>query len=147
MAFIDFRKAFDSVSHTKLWRVLSAMGVHPNSVKLLTNLYNNQQASVRIEKELTEWFRVGKGVRQGCLVSPVLFNFYSEEIMRESADELGWIGVTISGRTINNLRFADDIVLIATSPQELQMLLDKVQAKAEEFQLELNSKKTKVMSI
>ena len=122
------------------------MGVDTGDVELVSNLYKNQRASVRVEKELCEWFEVGKGVRQGCLVSPVLFNFYSEEIMRHSADELGWIGVTVSGRTLNNLRFADDIVLIATSPADLQRLITKVEEKAAEYQLQLNAKKTKVMT-
>jgi len=81
------------------------------------------------------------------LVSPVSFNCYSEYIMRESADDLTWIGVTFSGHTINNLRYADDIVLIAQSPQALQRLLDKVEAVSREYGLEINTKKTKVMTI
>jgi len=79
-----------------------------------------------VETELTDWFGIKKGVRQGCLVSPLSVNFYSEQVMRESADELTWIGITVSGRTMNNLRYADDIVLIATSPETLQKLMDKV---------------------
>ena len=94
----------------------------------MQRLYEEQQASVRVDGTLSDWFAIKKGVRQGCLVSPVSFNCYSEYIMRESAGDLTWIGVTSSGRTINNLRYADDIVLIAQSPEALQTLLDKVEA-------------------
>ena len=111
----------------------------------MQRLYEEQQASVRVDGTLSDWFAIRKGARQGCLVSPVSFNCYSEYIMRESADDLTWIGVTFSGRTINNLRYADDIVLIAQSPQALQTLLDKVEAVSREYGLEINTKKTKVM--
>ena len=73
---------------------------------------------MRVESELTDWFEISKDARQGCLVSPLSFNCYSEQVMRESADVLAWIGVTVSGRTLNNLRYADDIVLIATTHQQ-----------------------------
>jgi len=146
MAFIDYKKAFDSVRHSMLWSVLRRMGVNGTVVSLLERLYSGQEATVRIEGELSEWFSIQKGVRQGCPVSPVSFNFYSEEVMRQSADELGWIGVNISGRRLNNLRFADDIVLIATSPEALQRLLDEVDRISTEFQLEISTKKTKVMA-
>ena len=86
----------------------------PESVK-------DQQAAVRVESEITDWFRIGKGVR--CLISPLSFNCYSEQVMRESVDEFTWIGVTMSGRTINNLQHADDIVLITTSQEALQRLV------------------------
>src|SRR6218665_3007006 len=85
-----------------------------------------EHTAVRIDKETTEWFRIGKGVRQGCLISALSFNGYSEKVMRESADALSWIGITISGRIINNLRYADDIVLVATSKETLQQLMDRV---------------------
>ena len=147
MAFIDYKKAFDSVNHRKLWSVLKEMGMCNYTVDAIKNLYSKQQAAVRVEKELTEWFRIGKGARQGCLVSPLSFNCYSEYVMRESADELGWIGVTISGRTINNLRYADDIVLIATSAAALQQLIDRVNEVSKEYGLEINIKKTKVMVV
>jgi hypothetical protein len=123
------------------------MGVDNQIVKVFKNLYANQQAAVRIDKEITEWFRIGKGVRQGCLLSPLSFNGYSERVMRESADVLSWIGITISGRTINNLRYADDIVLVATSKEALQQLMDRVNETSGKYGLEINTKKTKVMVV
>src|SRR6218665_1363216 len=111
------------------------------------SLYDNQQAAVRIDKETTEWFRIGKGVRQGCLMSPLSFNGYSEKVMRESAEALSWIGITISGRIINNLRYADDIVLVATSKETLQQLMDRVNEASGKYGLEINTKKTKVMVV
>jgi len=90
------------------------MGLNGSTVDTLRSLYEGQQAAVRVESEITDWFAIGKGVRQGCLISPLSFSCYSENVMRESVDEFTWIGVTVSGRTINNLRYADDIVLIAT---------------------------------
>ena len=146
LAFIDFKKAFDSVQHLKLWAVLEKMGVNNTVVSLLRKLYSEQEATVKVEKELSNWFPIKKGVRQGCLISPMLFNFYSEQVMRESADDLSSIGVCISGRNFNNLRFADDIVLMATSATELQMLLDKVETASNEVKLEINERKTKVMT-
>ena len=123
------------------------MGINEQNVSVVQRLYKGQQASVRVDGSLSDWFAIKKGVRQGCLVSPVSFDCYSEYIMKESADDLTWIGVTFSGRTINNLRYADDIVLIAQSSQALQTLLDKVDAVSREYALEINTKKTKVMAI
>ena len=145
MAFIDYKKAFDSVRHTDLWAVLRKMGVNGSVVNILKNLYSGQEAAVRVEQELTECFTIEKGVRQGCLVSPMLFNFYSEEVMRRATEDLSWVGVNVSGRKLNNLRFADDIVLIATSPERLQSLLDEVDRVSSEYQLEISTKKTKTI--
>jgi len=88
IAFIDYKKAFDSVRHSTLWNVLRKLGVNGRVVDLLSNLYNRQEAAVRVEDELTEWFSILKGVRQGCLVSPMCFNFYSKAVMRQSVDDL-----------------------------------------------------------
>jgi len=115
------------------------------SVDNLKRLYKQQQAAVRVDSELTDWFEISKSERQGCLVSPLSFNCYSEQVMHESADELSWIGVTVSGRTLNNLRYADDIVLIATTPTALQQLIDKVNAVSRDYGLEISTQKTKVM--
>ena len=145
-AFIDYKKAFDSLNHKKLWKVLKAMGIRAYAVKALKSLYDNQEAAVRYEDELTDWFKIGRGSRQGCLTSPMLFNLYSEKIMRESVDELNWIGLRISGRNFNNLRFADDIVLISTSPIDLQRLIDEVDRISTRYNLEISTKKTKVMA-
>ena len=107
----------------------------------LKRLYEDQQATVRVDADLTDWFRISKGVRQGCLVSPLSFNCYSEKVMRESADELDWIGVNISGRILNNLRYADDIVLIATTRDHLQQLIDTVAAVSQQYGLEISTRK------
>ncbi|KAI8516417.1 hypothetical protein Bbelb_049980 [Branchiostoma belcheri] len=113
-------------------RVMGTMGVSGHLVKLLHNLYRDRQAAVRVEDDLTDWFDVKKGVRQGCLPSPMCFNFYSEAVMRESVEEHPTIEVNISGRVINNLRFADDIALIATTPEDLQVLLDSTDSTSRE---------------
>lgn len=117
IAFVDFKKAFDSVRHTLLWNTMKKMGVSDSITGLLRRLYNDQEAAVRVEGALTDWFPVNKGVRQGCLVSPLCFNLYSEEVMRRSADELQTVGVKVNGRFQNNLRYADDIALISTTPE------------------------------
>ena len=147
MAFIDYSKAFDSVRHSLLWKILRRMGVCTSIIRLMKSLYAEQLAAVKVEKETSEWFKFGKGTRQGCLASPMLFNFYSEEIMRRSVDELNWIGINISGKNINNLRYADDIVLISTSKEGLQDLINEVERVSAELLLEINTKKTKVMAM
>jgi len=121
------------------------MGLNGSTVDTLRSLYEGQQAAVRVESEITDWFTIGKGVCQGCLISPLSFNCYSENVMRESVDEFTWIGVTVSGRTINDLRYADDIVLIATSQEALQALINKLSSVLRKYGLEINTKKTKVL--
>ena len=103
MAFIDLRKAFDSVHHTALWEIMKEIGVNGQIIRPIRKLYQNQEAAVRVESELSEWFNIKKGVRQGCLVSPVCFNLYLEEVMRRTADEMSWVGMRISGKYLNNL--------------------------------------------
>ena len=142
MAFIDYKKAFDSVKHRNLWKTLKEFGLCTTVVDVLETLYMVQRASVRMESELTDWFEIKKGVRQGCLISPMSFNCYSERVLRESADELKDIGIKGSGRVINNLRYADDIVLIATSPDDLQKLIDEVDEVSRKFGLEISTRKT-----
>ena len=100
MAFVDYRKAFDSISHRRLWEVLNRIGISRKTVTALKSLYEHQKATVKADNEMSDWFKIGKGVRQGCVISPVLFNLYSEEAMRHSVDVLGWNGVSISGRTL-----------------------------------------------
>ena len=146
LAFVDYKKAFDSVKHRKLWRLLRRMGVCATTVRTMKSLYSSQTAAVKVEGELSDWFDVSKGVRQGCLVSPLMYNLYSEEVLRKSADDMSWIGIRISGRQINNLRYADDIVLIATSKEELQRLLDKLNQVSGNYGMRINTKKTKVMA-
>ena len=124
--FIDYAKAFDGVDHNQLWKILKEMGIPHHLTCLLRNLYAGQEATVRTGHETTEWFQIGKGVRQGCILSPCLFNFRAEYIMRNAGLEETQAGIKIAGRNINNLRYADDTTLMAESEGELKSLLMKV---------------------
>ena len=108
-------KAFDCVDHNKLWKILKEMGLPDHLTCLLRNLYAGQEATVRTGHGTTDWFQIGKGVRQGCILSPCLFNLYAEYIMRNTVLEEAQAGIKISGRNINNLRYADDTTLTAES--------------------------------
>ena len=116
--FIDYAKAFDCVDHKKLWKILKEMGIPDHLTCLLRNLYTGQGATVRIGHGTTDWFQIGKGVRQGCILSPCLFNLYAEYIMRNPGLEETQAGIRIAGRNINNLRYADDTTLIKWRTKE-----------------------------
>ena len=116
--FIDSFKALDCVDYNKLWKTLKEMGIPGHLTCLLRNLYAGQEATVRIEHGITDWFRIGKGVRQGCILSPCLFNLYAEHIMRNAGLKEAQAGIKIAGRNINNLRYADDTTLVAESEEE-----------------------------
>uniref|UniRef100_A0A670JNS7 Reverse transcriptase domain-containing protein n=1 Tax=Podarcis muralis TaxID=64176 RepID=A0A670JNS7_PODMU len=118
--FIDYAKAFDCVDHSKLWQVLKEMGVPDHLICLLRNLYVGQEATVRTGYGTNDWFKIGKGVRQGCILSPCLFNLYAEFIMRKAGLDESQAGIKIAGRNINNLRYADDTTLMAGSEEELR---------------------------
>ena len=124
--FIDNAKAFDCVDHNRLWEILKEMGIPNHMTCLLRNLYTGQEATVRTGHGTTDWFQKGKGVHQGCILSPCLFNFYAEYIMRNTGLEEAQAGIKIAGRNINNLRYADDTTLMAESEKELKSLLMKV---------------------
>ena len=109
--FIDNTKAFDCVDHSKLWKILQEMGIPDHLTCLLRNLYAGQEATVRIGHGTTHWFQIGKGVCQGCILSPCLFNLYAEYIMRNTGLEEAQAGIKIARRNINNLRYADDTTL------------------------------------
>ena len=111
--FIDYAKAFDCVDHQKLWEILKEMGIPDHLTCLLTNLYAGQEATVRTKHGTTDWCQIGKGVHQDCILSPCLFNFYAEHIMRNTGLEEARAGIKIAGRDINNLRYADDTTLMA----------------------------------
>ena len=113
--FIDYAKAFDCVDQNKLWEILKEMGISAHLTCLLRNLYAGQEATVRIGHGTIDWFQVGKGVRQGCILSPCLFNIYAEYIMRNAGLEETQAGIKTAGRNINNLRYADDTTLMAES--------------------------------
>ena len=111
MYFIHYAKAFDYVDHNKLWKILQKMGIPDHLTCLLRNLYGGQEATVRTGHGTTDWFQIGKGVRQGYTLSPCLFNFYAEYIMRNIGLDEAQAGNKIDGRNINNLRYADDTAL------------------------------------
>ena len=120
--FIDYAKAFDCVDHNKLWKILKEMGIPDHLPCLLRNLYAGQEATVRTGHGTTDWFQIGKGVCQGCILSPCLFNLQAEYIMRNAGLEEAKGGIKIAGRSINNLRYADDTTLMAESEEELTSL-------------------------
>ena len=111
--FIDYAKAFDCVDHNKLWKILKDMGIPEHLTCLLSKLYAGQEATVRTGHGTTDWFQIGKGVCQGCILSPCLFNLYAEYIMINDGLEEAQAGIKIAGRNINNLRYADDTTLMA----------------------------------
>uniref|UniRef100_A0AC11ESK1 Uncharacterized protein n=1 Tax=Ovis aries TaxID=9940 RepID=A0AC11ESK1_SHEEP len=122
------------------------MGIPDHLTCLLRNLYAGQEATVRTGHGTTDWFQIGKGVHQGCISSPCLFNFYAEYILRKAGLEETQAGVKIAGRNINNLRYADDTTLMAESEEELKSLLMKVKEASEKVGLKLNIQKTKIMA-
>uniref|UniRef100_A0A8B9Y619 RNA-directed DNA polymerase n=1 Tax=Bos mutus grunniens TaxID=30521 RepID=A0A8B9Y619_BOSMU len=144
--FIDYAKAFDCVDHNKLWKILKEMGIPDHLICLLRNLYAGQEATVRTGHGTTDWFQIGKGVRQGCILSPCLFNFSAEYIMRNTGLEETQAGIKIARRNINNLRYADDTTLMAESEEELKSLLMKEKVESEKVGLKLNIQKTKIMA-
>ena len=135
--FIDYAKAFDSVDHNKLWKILKEMGIPDHLTCLLRNLYACQEARVRTGHGTTDRFQIGKRVCQGCILSPCLFNLYAEYIMRNTGLEEAQVGIKSAGRNISNLRYADDTTLMAESEEELKSLLMKVKAESEKVGLKL----------
>ena len=111
--FIDYAKAFDCVDHNKLWKILNEMGIPDHLTCLLRRLYAGQEATVRTGHGTTDWFQIGKVVHHGCILSSCLFNLYAEYIMRNVGLDEAQAGIKIAGRNINNLRYADDITLMA----------------------------------
>ena len=120
--FIDYAKAFDCVGHNKLWKILKEMGIPDHLTCLLRNLYAGQEATARIVHGTTDWFQIGKGVCQGCILSHCLFNLYTEYIMRNAGLDEAQAGIKIADRNINNIRYADDTTLMTESKEELEPL-------------------------
>ena len=123
--FTDYIKAFDCVDHKKLWNILKEMGKPEHLTCFLRNLYTGQKATVRTGQGITDWFQIGKGVCQGCILSPCVFNLYAEYIMQNARLEEAQAGIKIAGRNINNLRYTDDTTLMSESKEELKSLLMK----------------------
>jgi len=144
--FIGYAKSFDCVDHNKLWKILKEMGIPDHLTCLLRNLYAGQEATVRTGPGTTDWFQIGKGVYQGCMLSPCLFNLYAEFIMRNSGLEEAQAGIKIARRNINNLRYADDTTFMAECEEELKSLLMKVKEESEKVGLKLSIQKTKIVA-
>lgn len=143
--FIDYQKAFDKVRHCELLKILTGIQIDDKDMGIIRSVYRDQLAAVRLFHGLTDWFPIKRGVRQGCVMSPDLFNLYSEVILRklEEREE----GILVNGVNINNLRYADDTVLIASSKEDLQNLFDVVVKESEALGLHINAKKTKCMVV
>ena len=140
---VDYTKAFGSVDHNKLWKILKEMGLPGHLICLLRNLYAGQEATVRTGHGTIDWFQIGKGVRQGCILSPCLLNLYAEYIMGNARLDEAQAGVRIAGRNISNLRYADNTTLMAESEEALKSLLMKVKEESEKVGLKLNIQETK----
>ena len=143
--FFDYAKAFDCVDHNKLWKILKETGIPDHLTCLLRNLYTGQEATVRTGHGKTDWFQIGKGVRQGSILSLCLFNFFAEYIMWNAGLDEAHAGIKIAGRNINNLRYVDDATLMAER-EELKSFLMKVKEESEKVGLKLNIQKTKIMA-
>lgn len=146
LCFVDYSKAFDCVNWQKMWEILKEMGLPYHLIWLLKQLYGNNMTTVRINNTCSDRFKLGAGVRQGCVLSPLLFNIYSEHIMRTVFDD--WDGgIAVGGRKINNLRYADDTLILAASHRELEEIMQKLNNVSQQYGLKINAKKTKVLII
>ena len=147
--FIDYAKALDCVDYNKLWEILKEMGITDHLTSFLRNLYAGQEATVRTGHGTTDWFQIGKGICQGCVLSLCVFNLYAEYIMRNAGLDEAQLESKIARRNSNNLRYADnitlDITLMAES-EELKSFLMKVKEESEKVGLKLNIQKTKIMT-
>ena len=147
ICFIDYIKAFDRVKHDLLFEILSNTGVLDKEINIFKNLYLQQKATVRYENETSEEITIKQGVRQGCILSPSLFNVYTEYLIREALeDRKGNLGININGQNITNIRYADDTIILAESEQQLQNMIDKLHATREQYGMTMNAKKTKQWS-
>lgn len=146
--FVDYQKAFDKIQHQKMIQVLKSTGMDDKDLRIIQNLYWNQTATIKINAgdETTEAVNILRGVRQGCIISPLIFNLYSEEIFKEALENCE-SGVLLNGERLNNIRYADDTVIFADSIESLQQLMDGVNEVSERYGLEMNINKTKFMVI
>ena len=146
MCFIDYEKAFDRVQHHKLVEILKRLDIDQKDIRCIESLYWNQSATVKVDNEVTEAQKILRGVRQGCVLSPLLFNIYSESIFQDALEEQQ-LGIKVNGTWINNIRYADDTVLIADNMNDLQSLLNTVGRHSQRMGININTKKTKLQII
>ena len=143
--FIDFKKAFDRVWHETLWAGMRKYNINASIIRAIENLYDKAQSAVLFNGSTREWFRTTVGVRQGCLLSPSLFNIFLERIMCEALDDHEG-SVSIGGRLITNFRFADDIVVNAKKEEEAGVLIDRLDKTTTRYKMEIGPDKTKAMT-
>ena len=144
LCFIDYRKAFDKVKHEQLINMLELLDIYGKDLRVVRSIYWEQTAAIKIDNEISPFIKVKRGVKQGCVFSPDLFKLYSENILREIQDQAG---ILIGGHNLNNIRYADDIVLIADSEENLQKILDKVVSESESKGLSINCEKTECLVV
>ena len=144
--FTDYAKVFDCVDHNKLWKILKEMGIPDHLTCLLRNLYAGQESTVRTGHGTTNWFQTRKGANQGCILPLCLFNLYAEYIMRNVGLNEAQAGIKIAGININNLKYANNIILMSEIKEELKSFLIKVKKESEKVRLKLNTQKTKIMA-
>ena len=146
LCFIDYAKAFDCVDHNKMWKILKEMGIPNYLTCLLRNLYAGQEATVRTGHGTTDWFQIGKGVHQAVYCHPDYLTYMQSTSWKNAGLEEAQARIKIAGRKINNLRYADDTILMAENEKELKSLLMKVKEESEKVGLKLNIQKTKIMA-
>ena len=142
---IDFKKAFDRVWHAALWATMRKYNISANLVRTIEQIYDKATSAVQMNGSIGEWFRTTVGVRQGCLLSPTLFNIFLERIMSDALEEHDG-KVSIGGRNITNLRFADDIDALAEEEQELEALVESLDKTCTRYKMEISAEKTKLMT-
>ena len=146
ICFIDYTKAFARVKHDMLFEILSKAGVPDKEINIIKSIYLQQKATVRFANETSEENRIKRGVRQGCISSPCLFNIiYTEYLIREALEE--GEGINVNGKNITNIRYADDTIILAESEQQLQHMIDELDATCEQYGMTMNAKKTKTMIV
>jgi hypothetical protein len=145
VGFVDFEKAFDRVNHTKLLECLKKIGIDGKDLTIIKNIYKDQSAAFRINNELTDWFKIKRGVRQGCICSPSFFNIYSEELITEALEDIK--GISINGINYNRIRYADDIAIITENLDDLKKGLENIDKIGAKFGMKINVAKTKLMII
>ena len=145
MFFVDFKKAFDRVWHAALWSTMKLYNINANLIKVIESLYSKATSTVYYNGSVGEWFRTTVGVRQGCLLSPTLFNIFLERIMTDALENHEG-SVSIGGRTITNLRFADDIDALAGKEDELVKLINHLDTTSTKYGMEINAETTKLMT-
>jgi hypothetical protein len=146
VCFLDYEKAFDRVKHDDMMRILKERNVNAFDRRIVENLYWKQRAAIRVEGQETETVNICRGVRQGCILSPTLFNIYADDIIKKALHDAE-SGIRVNGKNINNIRYADDTVLFADSMEDLKNLVDKLNNEGQKYRLEINVAKTKLMII